>query len=151
MEIVSTIAMISINATLVVQLLSFLLFLLIINRIMFRPLRNTMRERDFFIENLTREIDGANREYDQVLADLDQQEQQVRQAANELRRQRRDEGAGEARAIVDEAVGYIGALNLQAREDVDRQMAEARKALTMEAEGVAVALMEKILKRRIGS
>ncbi len=151
MEIVSTIAMISINATLVVQLVSFLLFLLIINRIMFRPLRNTMRERDFFIENLTREIDGANRECDQVMVELDRQEQQVRQTANRLRRQRRDEGAGEARAIVDEAVGHIGALNLQAREDVDRQVAEARRTLLMEAEGVALALMEKILQRRIGS
>ena len=39
MQIISNIALISINETLVVQLISFLIFLFIINRIMFRPLR----------------------------------------------------------------------------------------------------------------
>jgi len=151
MEIISTIAMISINATLVVQLLSFLIFLLIINRIMFRPLGNMMRERDFFIENLTVEIEGANQEYDRALAELEKQEQQVRQAANGLRRKRRDEGAAEARAIVDQALDQIADLQRQARADVARQVAEVRHALTVEVENLAETLMEKVLQRRIGS
>ena len=37
MEIVSKIALITINETLVIQLVSFLIFLFVINRMMFRP------------------------------------------------------------------------------------------------------------------
>lgn len=151
MEIVSTIALISINATLVVQLVSFLLFLLIINRVMFRPLRNTMREREFFIENLGREIDAADGERDRIMALLARQERDVRQEAAALRRKRRDEGAAEARRLVDRALGQIAQMHQEAEADVARQMAEARQSLTMEAERLSVALMEKVLERRIHS
>jgi len=45
MQIVSNVALISINETMVVQLISFLIFLFVINRVMFRPLRESMHER----------------------------------------------------------------------------------------------------------
>ena len=46
MHIVSNIALISINETLIIQLVSFLIFLFLINRIMFRPLSHVMVERE---------------------------------------------------------------------------------------------------------
>ena len=46
MQIISNIALISINETLIVQLLSFLIFLFIINRVMIRPLRGVMSDRE---------------------------------------------------------------------------------------------------------
>ena len=45
MQIITNIALISINETLIVQLLSFLIFLFIINRVMIRPLRGVMSDR----------------------------------------------------------------------------------------------------------
>ena len=151
MEIVSTIALISINATLVVQLLSFLLFLLIINRVMFRPLRNTMREREFFIENLGREIEAADGERDRIMTLLARQEREVRKEADAQRRKRRDEGAAEARRLVDGALAQIARMHREAEADVARQMAEAGQSVALEAERLSVALMEKVLERRISS
>jgi F-type H+-transporting ATPase subunit b len=151
MEIVSTIALISINATLVVQLLSFLLFLLIINRVMFRPLRNTMRERESFIENLGREIETADGERDRIMTLLARQEREVRKEADAQRRKRRDEGAAEARRLVDGALARIARMHREAEADVARQMAEAGQSVALEAERLSVALMEKVLERRISS
>jgi F-type H+-transporting ATPase subunit b len=151
MEIVSTIALISINATLVVQLLSFLLFLLIINRVMFRPLRNTMRERESFIENLGREIEAADGERERIMTLLARQEREVRKEADAQRRKRRDEGAAEARRLVDGALAQIARMHREAEADVARQMAEAGKSVALEAERLSVALMEKVLERRISS
>jgi F-type H+-transporting ATPase subunit b len=151
MEIVSTIALISINATLVVQLLSFLLFLLIINRVMFRPLRNTMRERESFIENLGREIEAADGERDRIMTLLARQEREVRKEADAQRRKRSDEGAAEARRLVDGALAQIARMHREAEADVARQMAEAGKSVALEAERLSVALMEKVLERRISS
>ena len=151
MEIVSTIALISINATLAVQLLSFLLFLLIINRIMFRPLRNTMRERESFIENLGREIEAADGERERIMTLLARQEREVRKEADAQRRKRRDEGAAEARRLVDGALAQIARMHREAEADVARQMAEAGKSVALEAERLSVALMEKVLERRISS
>jgi F-type H+-transporting ATPase subunit b len=151
MEIVSTIALISINATLAVQLLSFLLFLLIINRVMFRPLRNTMRERESFIENLGREIEAADGERERIMTLLARQEREVRKEADAQRRKRRDEGAAEARRLVDGALAQIARMHREAEADVARQMAEAGKSVALEAERLSVALMEKVLERRISS
>lgn len=151
MEIVSTIALISINATLAVQLLSFLLFLLIINRVMFRPLRNTMRERESFIENLGREIEAADGERERIMTLLARQEREVRKEADAQRRKRRDEGAAEARRLVDGALAQIARMHREAEADVARQMTEAGKSVALEAERLSVALMEKVLERRISS
>ena len=52
MQIISNVALISINETVVVQLLSFLLFLYIMNRIMFRPLRNVMAQREDHLKQI---------------------------------------------------------------------------------------------------
>jgi F-type H+-transporting ATPase subunit b len=151
MEIVSTIALISINATLAVQLLSFLLFLLIINRVMFRPLRNTMRERESFIENLGREIEAADGERERIMTLLARQEREVRKEADAQRRKRRDEGAAEARRLVDGALAQIARMHREAEADVVHQMAEAGQSMALEAERLSVALMEKVLERRISS
>ena len=151
MEIVSTIAMISINETLVVQLLSFLLFMAIINRVMFRPLHNVMRERDFFIENLGLEIQEAQTAVERTIAEIEAQEKGVRREADALRRRRRAQGADEAQKIVDQARQKIVTLHREAEEDVHRQMAEAQSRLPAEAEKLALALVEKVLERRVGS
>ena len=151
MEIVSTIALISINETLLVQLASFLLFLLIINRVMFRPLHNTMRERDFFIENLGREIRGAQTDVERTLAELEAQERAVRREADALRRRRRAQGADEAQKILELARQRIVSLHREAEADVSRQLADAQRRLPAEAENLAMLLMEKVLERRVGS
>ena len=151
MEIVSTIALISINETLLVQLVSFLMFLLIINRVMFRPLHNTMRERDFFIENLGREIQDTHSAVERILAELEAQEKGVRMEADALRRRRRAQGTDEAQKILDQARQRIARLHREAEADVARQLAEAHGHLPAEAEKLALALMEKVLERRVGA
>jgi len=54
MEIISNIALISINETVVVQMLSFLVFMFILNRIMIRPLRSSANDREIYIEKLVK-------------------------------------------------------------------------------------------------
>ena len=151
MEIVSTIALISINETLWVQLISFLLFLAIINRVMFKPLHNIMRERDFFIENLGREILDAQSAGEHTLSEMANQERAIRREANSLRRQRQAQGANEAQEILEQARQRIGALHRDAEADVERQLAQAKRQLPAEVEQLAVTLVEKVLERRIGS
>jgi F-type H+-transporting ATPase subunit b len=151
MEIVSTIALISINETLLVQLGSFLIFLLVINRVMFRPLHNTMRERDFFIENLGLEIQKAHTAVDRTIGEIEAQERGVRREADALRRRRRAQGADEAQKLLDQARQRIVTLHREAEEDVRRQLVEAQSRLPAEAEKLTMALMEKVLERRVGS
>jgi F-type H+-transporting ATPase subunit b len=62
MEIVSNIALITINWTLFHQLIAFLIFMFIMNRIMFRPIQRVMDERDNLIERINQETINTAKE-----------------------------------------------------------------------------------------
>ena len=81
MQIISNVALISINETLIFQIISFLIFLFIINRIMFRPLRKVMTERETYIENIQKDIVDAEKRFENLKSQIQAQEKAVRNAA----------------------------------------------------------------------
>ena len=59
MHIISNIALITINETLFIQLISFLIFLFLINRIMFKPLQKTIQQREEHINGIASGIESS--------------------------------------------------------------------------------------------
>jgi F-type H+-transporting ATPase subunit b len=149
MDIVSTVALISINETLLVQLASFLVFVFIFNRVMIRPLRSTMDERDFYLENLEKDIAEADRKAREVTRQMQGQENEVRDSAEHLSREQVEEANRQADRIHEEARKEIDRMRRKTEENLRGQMAEARKHLEAEAETLAAAMMEKALGRRL--
>lgn len=149
MQIISNIALISINETLFIQLISFLIFLFLINRIMFRPLRNTMIERDMYIAQIKEDIEGAESELKNMTLQLKRKEESVRKEANKMRNQIEDTGNQEASGILDSSRYEITALQDKTRQEVENQIVEARKTLAKESEALAIQIMEKVLDRRL--
>jgi len=149
MEIVSKIAMVSINETLIIELISFLIFLFLINRIMFRPLRAVMQERDEHISGLGQDIQNAKQRIEDLNEQLDEQEKAAIDEANRYRMDLENEGAKQAASILDDSRKEINAIRSENQEFVDQQIAEARKTLKTEAERLATEMMEKILERRL--
>lgn len=149
MEIVSTVSMININATMIVELISFLIFLFLINRIMFRPLQNVMHQRNEKIANLGREI----KESKTRLTDLyNQLEENKKAAVNEATGHKikiENEGSDEAKEIMAQSRKEIESIREENETFVNNQIAEARKTLEEEANQLAVNMMEKILDRRL--
>ena len=149
MEIVSKIAMVSINETLIIELISFLIFLFLINRIMFRPLRSVMQERDEHISGLGHDIQNAKQRIEDLNAQLDEQEKAAIDEATSRRIDLETEGAKQAESILAESKNEINGIKIENQEFVDQQIAEARKTLKTEAERLATEMMEKILERRL--
>ena len=151
MEIVSNIALISINATLFHQLIAFLVFLFIINRIMFRPLRSVMGERESFMEKIRLDTVDTTKEFERLTATLKAKESTVRSEAQDVRCAIEDQGGREAVEILESARQEISSIKTQAETAVDAQITEARKTLRKESAALAVNIMEKMLDRRLGS
>ena len=149
MEIISNIALISINETLVVQLISFLIFLLIINRIMFRPLRETMSERDDYIRKIQRDTIQAHKRVDEILATTRQEEQDIRQAAFSVVAQMEHLGKQEANSILNAARENIATQKRQTQNEIEQELAEAMTKVEAEVQTVSLAIMEKVLKRKV--
>lgn len=149
MQIISNIALISINETLIVQLISFLIFLFIINRIMFRPLRRVITERENHIEKINMDIIDAGKSFDDVTAQIRQKEASVRTEAFELSKKIREQGAQKSVKMFSTVRAEIIDLQSKARIEADAQLAEARKKLDNESEVLAISIMEKVLERRL--
>lgn len=149
MEIVSNIVMVSINETLIIELISFLIFLFLINRIMFRPLREVMQQRDDHMDGLSQDIQSAQQKIKDLNQQLDEQEKAAIDEATHHRIELENDGEKQAKAILDESRQEINAIKSENQKFVDRQVADARQTLKTEAEQLAMEMMEKILDRRL--
>lgn len=149
MQIVSNVALISINETLVVQLISFLIFLFIINRIMFRPLRRIVVERDNHIQKIRLDIADAEKALRSTTEQLRQKEMAVRGEAQALSKAVEDRGKQRSAELIAAVRDEIADLKRQTQKEIDAQLAEARKTLTAESQTLAEHIMEKLLSRRL--
>ena len=148
MEIISSIALISINETLIVQVISFLIFLYLINRLMFRPLRNVMTDRNLYIERVKVDIDNAKNEIVSLNSEIQEQEAEVKKEAFELKKQLEEIGSQQAKEIFAQVRQEIADTSAKVQGEIEAGILEARKSLRREAELLAVSIIERVLDRR---
>jgi F-type H+-transporting ATPase subunit b len=148
MEIISNIALISINETLIVQVIGFLIFLFVINRIMFRPLQNVMSDRDIHIEGIKRDIVQAQKEVKSFASQIQEQDTAARQEAFDLKDDLESAGSQQAKEIFESVKKEIVANSQKIQKEIEVRIAEERKSLEKESEALALNIIEKILDRR---
>ncbi|MFO7494503.1 MAG: hypothetical protein R6X05_02585 [Desulfobacterales bacterium] len=148
-QIVSNIALISINATLVVQLISFLIFLFLINGILIQPLRRTMAERADYLDRMKLDILEAQKEMTRLLKQLADREKLVRNQALQATKEMENEGLRSASEILRDVRQEMESLRSRTRQTVSDQLTVARERLEQESEGLALSIMEKLLDRRL--
>ncbi len=148
MQIVENIALISINATLFVQLGSFLLFMVIFNRIMIRPLRRIMEERRQYLDRIAQEVVAADQKYQDIERQIGKQEAKARKAAGTIKNELVDTGQRKADEVMEGTRQRIQALRGEAQQDIDRQIAAARGQIHEQAVSLAEQMMDRLLGRR---
>jgi F-type H+-transporting ATPase subunit b len=149
MQIISTIAMISINETLIIQLISFLIFLFIINRIMIQPLRSVAQEREAHIQKIELDTVAAQKKVEQVEKQIKKQETKALDAAHGIREKIEESGRLEADEIIHDTLREVETISKENLRHVSAMVEDARKSVQKEAETLAVGMMEKLLDRRL--
>ena len=151
MQIVSVEALLSINETLIVQLVSFLIFLVIIKRVMFRPLRGMIKDRSEHVHKINSDISEAEKEYQKLLNQIKAQESTVKTEAFAIREKLEKAGSAEAAAIIESTQMEILDLKKKVGRELDDQILEIKAYIEKESAVVAATIMEKILDRRLHS
>lgn len=149
MHIISNIALITINETLLFQLISFLIFLFIINRIMFRPLQSVIDNRKNHMDKIQTDTVDAIKELEDMTQKLKAEELAVRTEALKLKRDVEESGSRQAAQILAASKQETETLKEKAEMEVKAGIAEARKYLQKESQALAVTVMEKLLDRRL--
>ena len=151
MHIVSNIALISINETLIIQLISFLIFLFLINRIMFRPLQNVMGEREEHLQDITTHIEKSEIQLTEINEQVRAQELAAIQEANQQKKVLESDGATQANKILEESRKEIQTIKHESQQYIDGQISKAREDIKKESEKLAVIIMERVLDRRLAN
>lgn len=149
MQVISNIALISINETLFVQLISFLIFLFIIQRIMFRPLKEVISERENYIGSVKQGVVNAKDSLEELISELKDREFAASIEADELKTELENIGRREASEIFESVGKEIDEIKEAAAKNVNHQILEAKKHIKKESEILAISIAEKILDRRL--
>lgn len=142
-------ALISINGTMFVVLISFLLFVFVFNRVMYRPLLETIRDRDAHVEEIREGIESSKKEIADLKNLMKERESAARKQADEAGRKLEEAGGREAGRILSSAREDIELLRKRTQNQIDAQIEEARLYIKNESEVLALSIMEKVLDRRV--
>ena len=149
MEIISNQALISINETAIVQLISFLIFLFIINRVMFRPLRKAISERERYVEEARQDIVKAEKEVVQLLDQLEERKSAAREEAFALNGELEAGADKQAEELLTATREEIETLKANAEKEIDVQIGQAKENIKKESDSLVVHIMEQVLNRRL--
>jgi F-type H+-transporting ATPase subunit b len=141
--------MISINATLVVQVIQFLILVFILNRLMFRPILRLINARKEFIDKTKNEIENIVLDTKRVRDEYLSREAHARRAAAKERIRIRDEGITSAEEFLDGSRKEVTSIRTEADNKAEEQINKTRPFLQGEAEVLAKEIMERVIGRRI--
>jgi F-type H+-transporting ATPase subunit b len=151
MHIIYTTALITINETFFVQLISFLVFLYIMNRVMIRPLISTIAERKEYIANVNTEIGKAKSDLEQLDKALDLERTEALAEVNAAVHGLGEEADHQASGVMDASMRQISGLRRETEKKIDQQLKDARSRLAGEVDALTTLIMEKVLHRRLQS
>ena len=138
---------ISPDGSLVFILVLFILFVFVMNRLLFRPISRVLDERQTLTEGATNEARAAVRRYQAKLTDYESAIRQARAASYKKLEQDRASAIEARRHLLEVAKQETGEKIEQAKSEIERQAEGARAALETESRQIAETISRAVLGR----
>jgi F-type H+-transporting ATPase subunit b len=141
---------ISPDISLVVVFVLFIIFVFLMNALLFKPVSRVLDERQTLTEGATTGARAARRRYQTKLADYEASIRQARAEGYRRSEQVRQAALEERRQIIEQAKQGSGDEIARARAEIERQAAQARATLEAEARQIAERISRTVLGRTVG-
>jgi len=141
--------MLEINGTFLVQLGFFLAFMLMVNVLVFRPMRAYLARRQRTIDNLRSDAGGAEGMLAELAATYTGRITAAREEMLGCRASARKDGLGKQRVILDEAKRQAVIAVDAAGDELQREVIAARAQLELDARSLAAAIATKVAGRAL--
>jgi F-type H+-transporting ATPase subunit b len=138
--------MLSLDGTLIVQLVNFIVFLVILNEIFMKPVGAAIARRRAYIDGLTHDMEQLQRDAKELRGQAEARRLAARREAEEAIARARVAAAQEADAVVVAAQSRAGEVTKLAHAEVAKEVAAAR---SQEGRVVGV-LANEMLNRALG-
>lgn len=141
--------MIEINQSLIFQIINLLLLMLILNVLLYKPIRTILKNRAEKIAVLEAEANKARADMIQKDQDYQNQLQLARKEGFEYKNQLKLAGQEEEKKVLQEAGQQVDAQLDQNRQKIVQQVEAARRKLSAEVSSFSQEIAQKILGRTI--
>lgn len=139
--------MIEINVTFFIQLVNFLIVLLLLNLILYKPIRGMLKKRAEIMSQTVSEIEGFSGLAENKIKTYEDELVKARVKAQEIRSEYKEEGYGKEKEIVQDASQEAGSMVKSAREKISKEKDVAVTNLKKEVEKFAAQASDKILSK----
>jgi len=141
--------MLNIDGTLIVQIVNFLVLLLILNFILFRPIRSVLARRADEINSRQKTIDDYQEQAETNEKGIEEGVIQARKEGYTEKEALRSQGLEEEKGILQEAGGGVEQKLSAAKKEIESKIAVARETLEDQVASFSDELAQKILGRSI--
>ncbi len=139
--------MIDLNYTVWIQMVNFLLLILILNFLLYKPILKIIDKRNKMMEESQEEVRSLQQSVDQKMADYEEQLRQARAEAASQRDAVKEEGSEVARKVLEEARNEVSQTIGELKARMEREREDARTILRERTQEIALEISEKVLGR----
>jgi F-type H+-transporting ATPase subunit b len=138
--------MLSLDGTLVVQLVNFVVFLAILNVIFFKPVGAAIARRRAYVDGLKHDIETLQTDAKGLRSQAEERRAAARREADEVLARGRAEAGKTAEAIVAAAQTRAGEIVAQAHAEVTTEIETAQRDEARIVEGLAREILDRALE-----
>jgi F-type H+-transporting ATPase subunit b len=137
--------MIDIDWTLFMQIANFLLLVFLLNMVLFRPIRETLKERQNLFSGLQSDVSSLCETEQSVRQDIQSELLSARKSGVNKRDMLKQEGSAMEAGMMEKAKAEADAEMARMADKIKSDVAAAREALSPQAQSFALDLAAKIL------
>ena len=138
------------DGSLIFVLVLFLIFVFVLNRILFKPIGRVLDERETLTEGAKTEARAATRRYQAQLADYEARIRQARGESYRLLEQHHAAALEERRQLIEQVKAEANEKIEQAKTEIAGQAENARASLEVDARQIAAQISRTVLGRTVG-
>lgn len=141
--------LISLDKSLIIQAVNFLILLVLLTKLLYRPLLKKMDERTRAIQKSLDEAQAARAQAQKERDEFAAKIQAAHAEAQAIRAEALKEAADEQRRLVEAAKAEAARLVASARQEMDQDVRRARQELRQEVADLAIAVSERLIKKSL--
>ena len=139
----------NLNATLIIEVLSFLILLGVLIKFLFKPLLSIMDKRAASIEKTLKDAENSRKQANERLEDAQEALEKTSVEIIRMKESSRLQADEARRSVIEDAKKEGLRIIEGSKRDVDKEVRMARKSLGEEIAGFSIRIAEKLLKREI--
>lgn len=135
--------------TLLIQMIIFVSLIFILNILLYKPILSIIDQRKKQLEESENEIRLFNESVEKRVAEYEEKLKQAKLKASEQKKEIIQEGANQAKNIVDVVRNEIPAIAKEFQQKMDMEVQKAKAVLDGRSKGLSLEIAQKILGRPV--